>query len=239
MPRSVRPRSPLNEPWDPLKAMHEYRNSEITRWDYPKPPLAAQSTHKAEYTAPPQPPQKAAGKKYSGVETRAFDATSTHKEAYVWHDCPPRSSPPLGMPYNPPKAWPVVSYHGDVTASEKAFRDAVIDEEEERAWRTQAKLLPERCHAFHGEDERKAIGKEPLTCAHGGYASRARQPQKNGKPEWTRNGTGSSYAAPRTEHAHKHMHKSAVMLAKERKAVTEADPKAGLLLSLSYSYSHG
>ena len=130
---------------------------------------------------------------------KMFIATTVHNDEYGWKENAMLDDAPLPSPPQPPVAWPNVSYHGRVDPATKKLHDAVIEQEEEKAWRTRGKVVPERRHAFHGEDEARAVGKEPFSCA-GGYPTRGRTVQSTGGPGYTRNGTGSSYAWPRAEH---------------------------------------
>ena len=71
------------------------------------------------------------------------------------------------------------------------LRDAAIDEEERRAWRREAKVMPERL-LYHGEDEARVQSKPPLSRA-GGYPTRERAPQRQ-----AHRAGGSSYAFARS-----------------------------------------
>ena len=222
-------RDPWEErkPWNPLESAQYFHGYEITRHDdEANPPLdpkyrskTGKSLYRTDFRkpAPTGPPRQRTPP--AQLVENAFLATSEHADNFAWHEHYERPERPLPVPPQTETAWPNVSYHGRVPPGEKAFRDAIIEKEEERAWRTEGKVLPERMHAYHGEDEAKAVGKEPLSRAGNGYLSRQRaQPTKPGAPAYTRNGTGSSYAWPRKEVVRK-PHGSAVYTSTERRAI--------------------
>lgn len=184
--------------WEPHTAAFDFHGFEITRADEREPAaFAGQTTHRRDFAEPVLPPCRRR-ERPAPLPHRPFLGASAEGDAYGW-PIPaqqPELAPPAVGQNVPPPAWPVVSYHGAFgEPGIKAFKDAVIEEEEARAWRQDGKTLPERA-IFHGEDESRAVGRDPLSRA-GGYPTRGRAPQRNGSTEWTRKGTGSSYAWPR------------------------------------------
>ena len=166
-------RDPWEErkPWNPLESAQYFHGYEITRHDdEANPPLDPKYRSKTAraYTAPTFESRRLTGPPRqrtppAQLVENAFLATSEHADNFAWHEHYERPERPLPVPPQTETAWPNVSYHGRVPPGEKAFRDAIIEKEEERAWRTEGKVLPERMHAYHGEDEAKAVGKEPLS----------------------------------------------------------------------------
>ena len=186
---------PLYQEWRPDRAQREYSGIELTL-DLPGQTYA--TTHLHDFRAHDLPPRRE--RQREGWTDRVFHGESHEKATYKWHELKSESDQPLPPPPHEPAPWPVLSYHGQVPSGTRAFRDAIIEQEEVRAWRTQGKVVPERA-IYHGEDETKAAraGREPLTRAGSCNPSRAKAPvHTNGPPDWTRKQTGSSYAWPRS-----------------------------------------
>ena len=197
--RSSRTQRPLYAEWDQQKAL-AWHGEELTQWQLQG--VTGPTTHLTDYREPTLPPKRDR-RPNTQMPENMFRATTNHMDDYGWKEKPPIEDEPLPEPPGAPAAWPLVSFHGRCDPETKALHDAVIDHEEERAWRTRAKVVPERVHAFHGEDEAKAVGKEPFSRAGRGYPTRARHVQSAGGPTFTRHGTGSTYAWPRTEQQQK------------------------------------
>ena len=195
-------RAPPYATWEPENSARYYHGKEIT---HTEPRAYHRTSYRTDYTEKELPPQRQR-QQQQRLPENPFVGTTAHRDDYTRKENVRPPSPPLGAPPQSPPAWPVVSYHGECTVSERNLRNSMIEREEERAWRLQAKLVPERVHAFHGEDEKRAVGKGPFSRA-GGYPTRARQPAAAAKGPYgvtfTRNATGATDNGPRKEPAPK------------------------------------
>ena len=141
-------RSPIYAAWEPTTASKFYHGVEITRALPPKGEHIPSGSYAIDYQTPALPPPKERGARRQPPE-HMFRATTEQHDQYKWKaDQASRAEPHQRPPPEPPTAWPVVSYHGRVPPEEKAFRDAVIDEVEVQAWRTEAKVLPDEPDRF-------------------------------------------------------------------------------------------
>jgi hypothetical protein len=195
------PREPSWAHWEPEDAARRFRGREITRAE--RRCATGVSTHRSDYQEPQLPPRDSSSRRShpSEISSRPFRGSTT-ASSYRWPEAPVECEEQTPSEhteyYCAPAAWPTISYHGACAPSDRAFRDAVIDEAEAEAWRWNGKTLPERS-LFHGEDERKAVGRDPLTRAGSCDKHRAAQAQVKAPPtasRWTRNNTGSSYDWP-------------------------------------------
>ena len=180
--------------WEPKEAAAKRHGQEITSAQLSRRELL--SSHQHDYQKPPLPPRNERPRE--GWTDRLFQGEGHTNSTFKWPKQAVVPEKPLPLQPAEPAPWPVVSYHGHCPPDEKALRNAVIDKVEEQAWRSEAKVLPERT-LYHGEDERKHAGRhEPLSRAGSCFPTRAKEPVRAGGPQWTRNGTGSSYAWPRS-----------------------------------------
>ena len=179
--------------WNPQLAAEFRKGQEITR-HHSSSDRTGESSHRHDYQKHELPPRREKAREQ--WTDRVFLGSSHEQDTYKWPDRVVDPDPPLPEPQLEPAPWPVVSYHGRCAPGEKAFRDAVIEQEEVRAWREEAKLVPERA-TFHGEDE-SAVGKDPLTRAGSCDPHRAKAPMRTvGPPDWTRHPEGGqSYKWP-------------------------------------------
>ena len=176
----MRPPSTVEPPrwrrWEPERASAEERGREITLWAAPGASATGVSTHRHDFTRPTLASRVHDGKRHDVSKPTIFDGTATYANEYRWPAHEEPVDTPLPTPPQPHACWPVVSFHGAVSKGEKAFRDAVIDQAERKAWQEEGKTLPERA-LYHGEDETRTFGKAPLTCAGSCNKTRARAPQ--------------------------------------------------------------
>ena len=192
------PVSPAWRPWEEASAARELHGKEITVHRPAK--VTGTSTSRADF-----PAHSLDGFTYSKPAAARAErvpqatSTSTHRSDYHRHPGDHRRDTVLmslpTSPNVPPD--PAVAYHTSDRASRKPA-DALIERRERQAWERGAKTLPVRA-LYHGEDEGRAASADkgaraPVLGGTRGHAPSARQP-----PGWTRGGTGSSYAAPRTD----------------------------------------
>ena len=187
-------RLPLWETWEPPVAARVSHGVEITSWEPKQAGASFHTSHRADYTRPELPPPHHPAA-HAAPADRLFEGTSTTHNVHHWphgaEHMNARQTITVVPGAGPADPWPVVSFHGRVPSEERVLRDAAIDEEERRAWRKEAKVMPERL-LYHGEDEARIHSKPPLSRA-GGYPTRGRAPQRQ-----PHRAGGSSYACARS-----------------------------------------